>query len=71
MKRAEEYGLVFNADKCLIGVTEIHFVGLTDSEIVLTTLLINKKHLHICICYSIYIAIYSRYTALQSISIDC
>ena len=27
MKCAEEYGLVFNANKCLIGVTEIHFVG--------------------------------------------
>ena len=28
MKRAEEYGLVFNADKCQIGVAEITFFGL-------------------------------------------
>ena len=32
MKRAEEYGLVFNIDKCDIGVPEISFFGLIYSE---------------------------------------
>ena len=29
MKRAEEYGIVFNADKCIIVVTDINCFGLT------------------------------------------
>ena len=32
MKRATEYGLVFNADKCSIGVKNVSFFGLIYSE---------------------------------------
>ena len=31
-KRATEYGLVFNADKCSIGVKHVSFFGLMYSE---------------------------------------